>query len=47
MREREREREREEKKKQEIDLKKFLYFGKLLDLVNYVSFWFTFHFLGF
>ena len=32
--EREREREREEKKKEEIELEKFLYFGKLLDLVN-------------
>ena len=41
------EREREEKKKEEIELEKFLYFGKLLDLVNCVSFWFTFHFLGF
>ena len=44
-REREREREREEKKKEEIELEKFLYFGKLLDLVNCVSFWFIFHFL--
>ena len=32
--EREREREEEEKKKEEIELDKFLYFGKLLDLVN-------------
>ena len=31
---REREREEEEKKKEEIELEKFLYFGKLLDLVN-------------
>ena len=34
MRETEREREEEEKKKEEIELDKFLYFGKLLDLVN-------------
>ena len=42
MREREREKE---KKNEEIELEKFLYFGKLLDLIICVSFWFIFHFL--